>query len=870
MKRVNFTLLAVLGLLTQVFSQNVVITEISYNPPGVDNYEFVELYNNGPDAVQLEGWTLSTAVNFTFPDYSLSPGDYVVVCNDSAAFATGFGFSALTWAPTGGALNNTGETIVLSDGFGGVVDSVHYSKDAPWPTLANGFGPSLILCDVTSDNNVASNWSLASTATGIIGSGIELLANPGAGGVCLTGPVLGFQFSSANVVENGGDVFVRVVLAGGNAAPTTVTLNLAASSTGSASDFTPSLPITLSFPAGVALDTQEVTISIVDDTDIESDETITLELTGATNGATVVGSGFSIHITDNDAPLTGALLITGVFDAQPAGAGAKGIELKALQDIADLSIYGIGSANNGGGSSGEEIALPAISLSAGECVYVADNAAMFETYFGFSADATGTGASINGDDAIELFENGQVIDVFGDISYPTGAGATLPWNYTDGWVYRKNGSGPDGSIFDLSNWTLAKGELIGGATNAEAPTPFPVCSYSSVPLSTADITDDNFSVDFGTSATLEVLVNDNLPLAITTLTITTPPAHGTATVNGTANITYAPNAGYCGSDSFVYQVCDAGGCDEATVNITVECPTLYPAYDIADVTTVTGGVPDSLNVTAELHGIVYGIDFQGVDAGGANLPSVQFYINDGTGGISIFGGQSFGYDVQEGDEVTVRGKIVSFNCLTQLSELDTIIFESANNPLLAPAITTFLNESFESELVQFTNMELVNPSAWSPAGTGFNVLIHSTINPDGDTITMRIDNDCELFNMPAPVGAFHAIGIGGQFVTGGGGGCVSGYQFLPRYAADIILLDATNESFLAGKISFFPNPVSDQLYLKSDIVIDDVIMSNALGQQVLAVVSPSGKIDVSALQSGLYLITFRAEGSTWTSKFVKG
>jgi hypothetical protein len=49
----------------------------------------------------------------------------------------------------------------------------------------------------------------------------------------------------------------------------------------------------------------------------------------------------------------------------------------------------------------------------------------------------------------------------------------------------------------------------------------------------------------------------------------------------------------------------------------------------------------------------------------------------------------------------------------------------------------------------------------------------------------------------------------------------------------------------------------------------DVIVSNALGQQMINVRKPNGKIDVSALQSGLYLITFRAEGETWTTKFVK-
>jgi plastocyanin len=44
------------------------------------------------------------------------------------------------------------------------------------------------------------------------------------------------------------------------------------------------------------------------------------------------------------------LLISGVFDGPLPGGQPKGIELYVINDIADLSVYGVGSANNGGGS----------------------------------------------------------------------------------------------------------------------------------------------------------------------------------------------------------------------------------------------------------------------------------------------------------------------------------------------------------------------------------------------------------------------------------------------------------------------------------------------------------------------------------------
>ncbi|MBD3864716.1 Ig-like domain-containing protein, partial [Olleya marilimosa] len=59
---------------------------------------------------------------------------------------------------------------------------------------------------------------------------------------------------------------------------------------------------------------------------------------------------------------------------------------------------------------------------------------------------------------------------------------------------------------------------------------------------------------------------------VTTTTVTT--AQGvTVTINANTGVfTYTPNAGYVGTDSFVYTICDNGSpqaCDQATVYLTV-------------------------------------------------------------------------------------------------------------------------------------------------------------------------------------------------------------------------------------------------------------------------------------------------------------
>lgn len=173
------------------------------------------------------------------------------------------------------------------------------------------------------------------------------------------------------------------------------------------------------------------------------------------------------------------LLITGVVDGPLTGGIPKAIEFYVINDIPDLSIYGVGAANNGGGTDGEEFTFPADAATAGDFIYLATESTAFNDFFGFTPDYTdGSAPSVNGDDAIELFENGVVIDTFGDINVD---GTGQPWEYLDGWTYRVSGTEADGTIFNIANWIFSgPNALDGETTNATAVTPFPLGTF--VPL----------------------------------------------------------------------------------------------------------------------------------------------------------------------------------------------------------------------------------------------------------------------------------------------------------------------------------------------------------------------------------------------------
>ena len=147
--------------------------------------------------------------------------------------------------------------------------------------------------------------------------------------------------------------------------------------------------------------------------------------------------------------------------------------------------------------------------------YVATEAPNFNIFFGFDPDYTDALApNINGDDAIELFMGGAVVDVLGDINTDgTGQG----WDHLDGWAYRVDGEGQDGATFVLANWYFSGvGALSGESTNGTATTPFPIGTYTTVstatPLSGVGLATPDSVAAGGTSVlTVDVTPGDTPP-----------------------------------------------------------------------------------------------------------------------------------------------------------------------------------------------------------------------------------------------------------------------------------------------------------------------------------------------------------------------
>jgi micrococcal nuclease len=106
------------------------IVDVQHNPPGPDdehlNDEYLTIANEGEDVIDLTGWTLrdeSSQNRFVFGDVAPAPGDGIKV-------RTGCGtdrVDVLHWCAARPVWSNAGDTVMLQDAHGNIVDWWRYA-----------------------------------------------------------------------------------------------------------------------------------------------------------------------------------------------------------------------------------------------------------------------------------------------------------------------------------------------------------------------------------------------------------------------------------------------------------------------------------------------------------------------------------------------------------------------------------------------------------------------------------------------------------------------------------------------------------------------------------------------------------------------
>lgn len=148
---------------------SISINEIMYEPL-TGQAEFVELYNNSNDSINLAGWKLIEGGNKTFnistSTFYLMPGEYFVIASDSSILnlfpylRDNLSSKLIRIMNTSDlSLSNSGDIVILKDIFGNTIDSVAYSPKWHNSEIEDSKGRSLEKINPTLNSNDGRNWT---------------------------------------------------------------------------------------------------------------------------------------------------------------------------------------------------------------------------------------------------------------------------------------------------------------------------------------------------------------------------------------------------------------------------------------------------------------------------------------------------------------------------------------------------------------------------------------------------------------------------------------------------------------------------------------------------------------------------------------
>jgi hypothetical protein len=144
---------------------SVVINEIMYEPD-IDNSEFIEFYNVSDDSINIGGWFINDENNNKFrlsnTNYMIPPKSFFLLAADSTV-VNKYGLQSSENFNIVGksdiSLSNSGETILLKDVRGQVIDSVKYSPKWHNKNFVSTKNISLERINPFLDSNDPSNWN---------------------------------------------------------------------------------------------------------------------------------------------------------------------------------------------------------------------------------------------------------------------------------------------------------------------------------------------------------------------------------------------------------------------------------------------------------------------------------------------------------------------------------------------------------------------------------------------------------------------------------------------------------------------------------------------------------------------------------------
>jgi gliding motility-associated-like protein len=256
-----------------------------------------------------------------------------------------------------------------------------------------------------------------------------------------------------------------------------------------------------------------------------------------------------------------------------------------------------------------------------------------------------------------------------------------------------------------------------------------------VPTDKPVANNDTATAGYNTPTTINVLANDAAGNAGGTLnpasvSVVTPPAHGTASVDPTTGaITYTPTPGYVGPDTLTYTVCDTSvpaKCQTATVDVTVQpngaTPVTTASDDYASVVANAAG-------TATVSGSVIGND---ANTSGATLTaSVVSGPTSSQGTFTMNPNGTYTFTPAPGFSGPVN--VVYQVC----GGTPVSCAEATLHILVDPAPTPITPVDVNATNINVPVNGSVATNDTVPAGTSYGTPVPANTNPSGGSITMN-------------------------------------------------------------------------------------------------------------------------------------
>ncbi len=715
--------------------------------------------NDAPDAVNDSATVAEDSsnnpINVLVNDTDVDGNTLSVTAVTQGANGTvTFTATGVSYSPAANFVGSDSFTYTISDGNGGtdtatVSVTVGGTNDAPVAvndsaTVAEDSGATAI--SVLANDTDADGDTLSVTAV-----------TQGANG-SVTFTATGVSYTP-NANFNGTDSFTYTI-SDGNGGTASATVNVTVTSVNDAPD-------AVNDSATVAEDSSANAINVLaNDTDVDGN---TLSVTAATNGAngtvTFTATGvtytpnanfsgsdsFTYTISDGNGgtdTATVSVTVTAVNDAPDAvndsatvaeDSGANAINVLANDTDGDGNTLSVTAATNGAngtvtftatgvsytpnanfngsdsftytisdGNGGTDTATVNVTVTAGNDApdAVNDSATVVE-----DSSANAINVLANDTDA-----DGNTLSV---TAATNGANGTVTFTATGvSYAPNANFSGSDSFTYTISD---------GNGGTDTATVNVTVTSVNDAP----DAVNDSATVAGNSSANaINVLANDT-DVEGNTLVVTaaTNGANGTVTFTATG-VSYTPNNGFSGSDSFTYTISDGnGGTDTATVNVTVE-PIVNPAGQLL-LNELEIDPPSAISNSCQYA------EIRGANAGGT-VPANTYFLSVNSDGANFgFANQAINFG---GQVVGANGTITLFNnatlgCPTRTYGAGTTFFSYSSPLTIGVGSETYLVVSSTTTLFSGQDLDTDDDGLLDPI-LGITILDGTAliVNPEEEYV----------------------------------------------------------------------------------------------------------------------------------------